>query len=473
MKKESHRGTSSGIESSPKRTCLLVLGMHRSGTSALTRVLALLGAALPKNLMPAVKDNNEAGFWEPQLLANLHDQMLAEAGSRWDDWRAFDLAGLPEARLRYYKAEIGRLISEEYTDAPLFVLKDPRVCRFAPLYEEVLGELGVSPLFVHSLRNPLAVIGSHTKRDGMTEGFASLLWLRHVLDSEAATRGKARAFLSYEALLHDWRAGVEHVARALAFDWPRDVDEAASEIEAHLTRDLQHHAPDADELEADASQAAWVRKAYAALHKLAESRPESATALNALSQIKAEFDAAAPVFGKAAFPEMAVREARFQAAQNRSAALLDERKQNIDALTRQVEAKAQEIEGLNSGVADEKARRTAAETSLASVSAEKDALRLELDALMEEQESLNVQLTAAISERDLARSEEMRSRELIRAVYASTSWRVTGPIRTVKATTARFLTAGVYAFNLLRERRLSLSAIRRGIRRLARGQGKA
>ena len=101
------------------RTCILVLGMHRSGTSALTRVISLLGAALPQKLMPAAQNNNETGFWEPRYLWTLHDQMLGEAGSRWDDWRKLDLSALPPDRLRHYKAEVGRQIAEEYGDAQL------------------------------------------------------------------------------------------------------------------------------------------------------------------------------------------------------------------------------------------------------------------------------------------------------------------------------------------------------------------
>ena len=58
------------------RQAILVAGMHRSGTSALTRVLSLLGADLPENLAPALPDNNETGFWESVDLMKLHDKML-------------------------------------------------------------------------------------------------------------------------------------------------------------------------------------------------------------------------------------------------------------------------------------------------------------------------------------------------------------------------------------------------------------
>lgn len=55
-----------------QRTCLLVLGMHPSGTSAITRILNLMGAELPKQL-PGAWTSNEAEHWEPERLVLLHD----------------------------------------------------------------------------------------------------------------------------------------------------------------------------------------------------------------------------------------------------------------------------------------------------------------------------------------------------------------------------------------------------------------
>ena len=54
------------------QTCILVVGMHRSGTSALTRVLNLLGAELGEGLM-APAPGNPGGFWEKREVADLND----------------------------------------------------------------------------------------------------------------------------------------------------------------------------------------------------------------------------------------------------------------------------------------------------------------------------------------------------------------------------------------------------------------
>lgn len=303
----------SAVEWAPaaSRRCLLVLGMHRSGTSAITRVLNILGAALPKEILGAGR-GNEAGHWEPTRLLALHDEMLAEAGSRWDDWRALDLSVLPPFRLVHWEAKIERLIAEEFGDAPLFVLKDPRVCRFVALYEQVLKRMGITPRYVLSLRNPLAVAASLGLRDGMTPNFAGLLWLRHVLDAEAATRGQARAILSYERLLSDWRSVDAVFASMPPGSEGANVPRVAAEIDGFLSRALQHHAPSTDELAMRPDVQAWVKEVYAGLRALEREAGDSA-ALEGLSSIHKAFNAGGEVFG-AAFHEVSELEARHRTA---------------------------------------------------------------------------------------------------------------------------------------------------------------
>ena len=61
---------------SDARTAVLVLGMHCSGTSAITRLLNLRGVGLGRDLLPA-KADNERGFWENRAILELHERFLA------------------------------------------------------------------------------------------------------------------------------------------------------------------------------------------------------------------------------------------------------------------------------------------------------------------------------------------------------------------------------------------------------------
>jgi hypothetical protein len=282
--------------SSPnKRTCILVLGMHRSGTSAITRVLSLLGVALPKNVTGAAPWN-EAGHWEPSPLVQLHDEMLLEMGSRWDDWRPFAPDVLDPSRLQYFRDGAARIVADEYGDAPLFVLKDPRVCRFEPHLRSILESMNIEVLYVQSCRDPASVSRSLAKREEMSADFAFLVWLRNVLDAEFETRVSRRAFISYEDLLDDWRAAVENITRHLKLAWPRSLEAAEGDISRDLRPELRHYLPgDRAQRESSAFRR-WVEPVHGALRELC-ALPDCAHAQALLDRIRQDYNDQTERFG--------------------------------------------------------------------------------------------------------------------------------------------------------------------------------
>jgi hypothetical protein len=78
---------------------LLVLGMHRGGTSSIAGAMVRLGGAAPLNLLPPA-DDNPKGFWESSVLMSLNDQILEAGGNHWEDWRQFDPAYRRGRRVR-------------------------------------------------------------------------------------------------------------------------------------------------------------------------------------------------------------------------------------------------------------------------------------------------------------------------------------------------------------------------------------
>jgi hypothetical protein len=93
------------------------------------------------------------------------------------------------------------------------------------------------------LRHPDAVAASLVARDGLLAGESYLLWLRHLLDAEQATRDLPRVFVVYDDLLADWRAAVAAMEGQLNYRWPRSPDEATADIESFLDPKLRHHRP--------------------------------------------------------------------------------------------------------------------------------------------------------------------------------------------------------------------------------------
>ena len=221
------------------RDMIVVLGMHRSGTSALTRVLNLLGCDMSENMLAPDK-NNPAGYWEPASLNRFNEELLESAGSSWSDWLPFNENWYKSPKCDAARKRAVELLAEEYPDTPLGVMKDPRICRILPFWLRALDDAGFSVKFVIPIRNPLEVAGSLQDRDGFEESHALLLWLRHVLEAEAASRGLPRSFVSYPGLLDDWRPRLEKSQSDLGIFWPRLSRRVDDEVGAFLQEELRH-----------------------------------------------------------------------------------------------------------------------------------------------------------------------------------------------------------------------------------------
>jgi hypothetical protein len=263
--------------------------MHRSGTSALTRILSLAGAKLPKSLM-SPSPANATGFWESVALKELHDKLLAELGSSWIDWRILEVERLTARRLDHIKSEIARVVEAEYGDAPFFVVKDPRICRFAGLFMESLARLGIDVHPVIPVRNPLEVSDSlGTKYGNVSSISGSLLWLHYVLQAEVSTRQSSRAVVSFESLLQDWKSCLGRITEQTGLSWPNSADDISGEVTRFLDPAHRHHVREADDLLGDAVFKPWIGTAYGLLRQL-ERRPDDPQTLAALDGIRTEFN---------------------------------------------------------------------------------------------------------------------------------------------------------------------------------------
>lgn len=227
---------------SQARTAILVLGMHRSGTSALTRLIGYLGAVLPADAVEAHADNAR-GYWESAAVVKAGDQLLRVARSSWFDPRPLDLSRLDASALRSRKDRLWEAVAAAFGDAPLIAIKDPRQCRFVPLVAETLAEHGVAARPVLMLRGPDAVARSIACRDGTTPAFAHLLWLRHMIDAERASRRLRRAVIGFDRMLADWRDAAARLLPLTGGAMPEG--ETAAAIDAFLDPGLRHHRDEA------------------------------------------------------------------------------------------------------------------------------------------------------------------------------------------------------------------------------------
>ena len=279
------------------KAAVLVCGMHRSGTSAVARTLNLLGCSLPVSLIPGRPSENELGFWESQTIVELNKEILASGGSAWDDCEPFDPGWYQTPVADAFREQAGNLLASEFGTSRFFVLKDPRICRILPFWIEAIEAFDATPFIVCPIRNPFDVATSLNIRDRIAPARALLIWLRHVLDSELASRSHRRTFVRYEDLLDEWKGATNRVGEQLGLVWPRRAA-AGSEIDAFLAPDLRHHAHNDAAVFNDTQLSPWVRRSFEILDRWAHDDVRDGDEAE-LDRIRAGFDDGALAFGRA------------------------------------------------------------------------------------------------------------------------------------------------------------------------------
>ena len=222
------------------RKALIVLGMHRSGTSALARVLNLLGVELGRNLMPP-DAANPRGYWEHLGIYHIHEMMLNSMGRVWHSLFPFPKAWWLDPVIASYQERLTGIIRAEFSQARLWGLKDPRLCRLMPAWHSIFNDVGCKPHFIYVIRHPEEVAQSLHRRDGFSREKCFWLWLLHGLDAEKESRAYPRIFVTYDELLGDWRATVDRISEGLDLQWPNSLQEVEKEVAEFLDPALRHH----------------------------------------------------------------------------------------------------------------------------------------------------------------------------------------------------------------------------------------
>ena len=230
------------------KNCLVVLGMHRSGTSAFTGILDILGLDLGTKMLET-QDDNPKGFFENKYVVLANDCILETLNTRWDDpfplppnWQdRFEDSQLPE--------DIRQFLRTDLADDRLFALKDPRLSRLLPLWLPLFAVENVRPSFALVVRNPLEIADSLTQRDGFSVGKSLVLWMQYMLDAETNTRHHPRGFVRYESLLADPRSTVEQVFHCTGLELPGFSAANSDELTRFLDRNMRHHEVSDNELD--------------------------------------------------------------------------------------------------------------------------------------------------------------------------------------------------------------------------------
>ncbi|WP_300398386.1 hypothetical protein [uncultured Sphingobium sp.] len=269
--------------------------MHRSGTSALSRALNLLGGDMPPRLIEA-DQWNAAGYWESKPIKDLNEEMLVSGGGEWSEWLEFNPDWFKSSAVQRFRDRAIELVGSEFTDSPLFIFKDPRLSILMPFWRSIFDELGIDQVAIHPLRNPVEVARSLERRNNFLMSKGVLLWLRYTLDGERGTRGLRRIFTTFDDLLEDPAGLIERTQDDLGLIWPRNSVKARREIAQFLSADMRHHRDGARVLRSLSYGSDWVVRTYETLMGFAADG-ENADGRAALDEVRAQFVAASHAFG--------------------------------------------------------------------------------------------------------------------------------------------------------------------------------
>jgi hypothetical protein len=256
---------------------VVILGMHRSGTSALTRVLNLMGMDLGRDLVPAERDNPK-GFWEDARIVAIHERFLQDTGRSSSDPRVFSEQDWTGRAADAAQSALLQVLSSYRQEANIWGVKDPRHCRLLPLWAPLYPQIGRSPHFLLTVRNPLEVAGSLEKRDHFPFRRGMLLWLIHNLEALVLTQGSERVIISFDQLLSAPEQVIDKIRSGLSLPWPELPGDFEARMSGFLDPELRHHRTPVPQLPAGEGLELvdsllleeWIAQVYTCLQTAAE-----------------------------------------------------------------------------------------------------------------------------------------------------------------------------------------------------------
>ena len=232
------------------KQCIIVMGMHRSGTSAVTGVLNTLGLELGLDIMKPSAENPK-GYFENQDINVLNEIILNRLNSSWHDvfflqkdWWKYP--GIIELREKAIK-----LIQVQFAGADKFCIKDPRICILFPFWKTIFESLDLRISFIIPVRNPMEVANSMRIRHGLGVQKGIILWMNHMLNAEFYSKNADRVFVSFNEMLKKPEKSLNRISLALRINFPKNWQEAESDLEKFIESDLKHFNYDDHALEKD------------------------------------------------------------------------------------------------------------------------------------------------------------------------------------------------------------------------------
>jgi predicted nucleic acid-binding Zn-ribbon protein len=328
-----------------RRPIVLVLGMHRSGTSLCSHLLSALGVDMADDI--GVNVGNDGGHWERWEIVEFHDRILhlfnrdfysdpqARTLGRFHDF-ALPVAWWADPRVTQIRREIVTFLDQRMGDG-YFGFKDPRAVRLMPVWHQIFNEVKLAPKIVLCLRNPAQVARSLYARDKLDPAVGEYRWLVYLVDFFRYANSYDFCTVEYEGWFDNPSANLEKLRKFLDLPWQQSEADLALVLSDVVDPALRHD--DADHREAN-------QPLVRSLHELASRADRDGEARDQIAYIVSQFVGFQQLQRpfQRAFEEVAKVAAKFPEAEQEAVALrapVDER----EAVVETTNARTAAIEG--------------------------------------------------------------------------------------------------------------------------------
>ncbi|MDK9775105.1 MULTISPECIES: glycosyltransferase [unclassified Vibrio] len=255
------------VETSQNKSVVIVLGMHRSGTSALTKALQVIGVSLSENLMPE-GEFNPKGHWEDIDVVSINDKLLAHYGNVWFSATQPEI-NLDDQYVQLLLGEAVNMVQQRVEEFNLWGFKDPRTSRLLMFWQEVFKRAGVQAKYVYALRNPLDIARSLARRDGINHRQGYLLWLWHTLPNLNLLQSENVSWVGFNELLSQPRTVIAKLQQQLELD-SVSTENVDKFCDSYIDPSLSHSNAQLSDLYQDTEHFEPVLSLYEAMEKFSQ-----------------------------------------------------------------------------------------------------------------------------------------------------------------------------------------------------------
>jgi hypothetical protein len=221
---------------------VVVVGMHRAGTSLCAKIVNCLGFSLGGPMLGPRFDNPD-GFQEHEEIFQSHKALLSLLGAAWDtSWsvRPPIKEHLQSAEVRQILDRLKSIVVKELrASGGRWAFKDPRTACLLPAWTCIFEELGIEPLWLLAVRDPRAVAASLYARNRLPPAVGELLWVEHYLNALRYLGPRIAGIIHYEKWFSPDHDQLDTLANILGAISLSEIERASESI----THSLRHNVP--------------------------------------------------------------------------------------------------------------------------------------------------------------------------------------------------------------------------------------